>query len=50
MVLKVYLLNGLSNILMFLVSLQEPLTSNIKKKKNKWSPFKFDWRERNVFL
>lgn len=31
-VLNVYHLNGLSNVLMFLASLQEPLTSNIQKK------------------
>lgn len=30
--LNVYHLNGLSNVLMFLASLQEPLTSNIQKK------------------
>lgn len=32
MVLRVYILNGLRNVLMFLASLQEPLTSNIQKK------------------
>ncbi len=31
-VLNVYHLNGLSNVLMFLASLQKPLTSNIQKK------------------
>lgn len=50
MVLKVYHLNCLSNILMFLASLQEPLTSNFKKNNNKKTLPVLTSENKNVFL